>query len=210
MTLYINPNEPSLKDSVDSLEPTTGYCIFIDIAGSTEMKSDDIKKWIALIHNTFSNIKGFLNPLPPLKIIGDEIMYYIPDEALEKAGHTPLTIFAELTNIAKEEEEPYKDVRIAVAHCKHVYNITFNPGATDYYGKDIDLTARLLTKARSQEIIMNEPFYEQIKSCYDAIGNKEQLLEVNEVKGPWVELFKGFEHYITIYKLPNEKFIQNP
>ncbi len=202
MTLYINPNDPNLKDKVESLKPTTGYCIFIDIAGSTEMKSYDINSWIILMHNTFSNIKSFLSPLPPLKIIGDEIMFYISDEVLKKKGHTPLTIFAELASIAREEEELYKDVRVGAAYCTQAYNIAFTPGAADYYGKDIDLAARLLSKAESQEIVVNEPFFKKVKSDYESIGNKDQFTEVNEVIGPYFEYFKGFNHDLAIYKLP--------
>ena len=76
-SLWINPNNPELKRQVDSMLPTPGYCVFIDIAGSTAMKQKGIRHWIALIHNCFANAHLFLHPFSPVKGIGDALMYYI-------------------------------------------------------------------------------------------------------------------------------------
>ena len=59
MSLYIHPNVPGFKERIENLCPTYGYCFFIDIVGSTELKDQHLSKWISFIYNTFSNIEVF-------------------------------------------------------------------------------------------------------------------------------------------------------
>ena len=202
MWLFIKPEDPDFEKQLERLQPTTGYCIFADIVGSTEMKSADIKSWIRHINNTFANIGTFLTPFPPLKVVGDEMIFFIPQARVDETRHTALHLFADLVEIAREKDPIFRSVKIAVTYCNDVYAITFVPETSDFYGRDIDLTARLLTVAESREIIMNEAFVLRVRECYDATGNKEQFPEVNQIIGPWLQRFKGFKAYIPIYKLP--------
>jgi len=203
MSLLINPDDPELGRKLDSLQPERGHCIFVDIVGSTEMKAGGIRKWVAMINNTFANARSFLMPFAPLKSIGDELMFFISDMRLQKTGESSLGIFSGMASIAQEEEPYYRDVRIAVAYCEQAYDITFMPGVPDVYGRDIDLTARLLTLAGSREVVMNEAFVERVRADYGNAGNKEQFPEVELMVGPWLERLKGFDEYVRIYKLPD-------
>jgi len=101
------------------------------------------------------------------------------------------------------DNEPYlAKVKISAAYCREAYDITFLRGVQDIYGKDIDLTARLMSVAESQEIVMNAPFVEQVRTEYTRMLNKEQFECVKKIRGPWPHKFKGFESegYIDIYK----------
>jgi class 3 adenylate cyclase len=204
--LLIDPSRRDFEKSLDALQPTTGFCIFADIADSTAMKDSSVKLWIVYICNIFRNIQTFL-PGRPLKAIGDQLMYFIPDSQLQETGTTPLGMFDALAKIAREpdEEHYFKNTRIAVAYCLDSYAITFVPGGVDYYGKDIDLTARLLTKAKPREIVMNEPFREMVTGRYKAIANKEQFFAVTQIEGPKRVKFKGFDDDVPIYTLPYKK-----
>jgi len=205
MSFLINPDDHEFRQKIEALEPATGYCIFVDIVGSTEMKSANIKQWITLIHNTFTNIRSFLAPFRPLKAVGDELMFFVPDALVQKTGESALRLFSGLASIARDRDSIFKSVKIAAAYCCDAYDITFVPQTSDIYGADIDLTARLLTLASGREIIMNEDFTQRVRNCYATIGNKQQFPEVEQIIGPWLERFKGVERYITVYKLPDAK-----
>jgi class 3 adenylate cyclase len=140
----------------------------------------------------------------PLKSIGDELMFFIPKSELK--GETALSIFSALCNIIKiiniDSNKSYlREVKIGVAYCQQAYDITFINGTIDIYGKDIDLTSRLLSVARRNEIIMNNEFVEQIHKKYNMIENNDQFEEVRLIVGPWPQKFKGFEKSVTIYKI---------
>jgi hypothetical protein len=68
--------------------------------------------------------------------------------------------------------------------------------APDIYGKDIDLTARLLSLASSRETIMNEGFVKSIENS-DNINN---FPDAKKIFGPWPIKLKGFSNYIDAYK----------
>lgn len=203
MSLYIDPTDPKLKDKISRLIPTSGYCIFVDIVGSTELKDKNLTKWILFIYNTFANIIGNLfMAFNPLKSIGDELMFFIPESELK--GETALSIFSALCNIIKiinSNKSYLREVKIGVAYCQQAYDITFIKGTIDIYGKDIDLTSRLLSVAKSNEIIMNYEFVEQIHKKYNMIENKDQFEEVPLIVGPWPQQFKGFKKSVNIYKI---------
>jgi len=203
MSLLINPDSPDFRSMLEKLQPTRGYCIFVDIVGSTEMKSAGIRAWIPLIHNTFANIRTFLTPFAPLKAIGDELMFFVADAVVQETGESALTFFSGLASIARDADRIFKSVKIAAAYCCDAYDITFVPGRSDIYGRDIDLTARLLTLASSREIIMNELFVRRVRDCYATAGNKQDFPEVGQIIGPWLERFKGVEGYTPVYRLPD-------
>jgi hypothetical protein len=134
----------------------------------------------------------------PLKSIGDELMFFIPEGQLR--GESALTLFDGLWGIVNSKDPYLQQVKVGAAYCQEAFDITFIKGAQDIYGKDIDLTARLASVAGSQEIVMNAEFYGRVRSEYDAAGNKEQFAAVPKIAGPWPQPLKGFKHNITIYK----------
>jgi hypothetical protein len=200
MSFYIDPNDPELGEKIDNLKQTYGYCLFIDIVGSTELKNQKLSKWIILIYNTFANIKSFLfSKFRPIKSLGDELMFFVPE--LEMQGETPLTLFDGLINIILSDEPYFKEVKIGAVYCKEAYDITFLEGVPDIYGIDIDLTARLVSLADSQEIVMNSEFVEKIREEYDRILNKDNFPYVQKIIGPWYHKLKGFEDKVKIFKV---------
>ena len=58
-SIWIDPAKPEI---IDSLRPSPGFCIFIDIVGSAKLKEHGIRKWVAFIHNCFGNARLFLDP----------------------------------------------------------------------------------------------------------------------------------------------------
>lgn len=199
MTLFYNPDEPGFTSKFRSLTPTSGFCIFADISGSTEMKSQGLGRWAPAIYNTLSNVRSSL-PRGPLKIVGDEIMYYLSDASLSGHG-TALTVFAALASAAHEDEPYYRELRIGVAYCTDAYELSFVPNVDDVYGKDIDLTSRLVSVAGAREIVMNEGFVTRVRADYALASNKELFPEVPRIWGPWPQVLKGIAGYTTLYKL---------
>jgi class 3 adenylate cyclase len=116
-------------------------------------------------------------------------------------GDEALMLFQALASAVREPDPVYERVKAAVANCTDAYPLTFVKGREDIYGKDIDLTARLLTRANPRDVVMNEPFVEKVKAARDQLGD-DQCPEVRRIVGPWPERFKGFNHPVPIYKLP--------
>ena len=200
MCLYIDYNDKEIIKKIDRIKPISGYCLFVDVVGSTKLKDNELKKWVVFIKNTFVNTNSMLfNKFKPIKSIGDELMFFISDGKME--NEKPLTLFDSLCNIISCEDENYfKEVKIGICYCKEVYQITFIKNTPDVYGKEIDLAARLVAVAGANEIVMNEDFYEKVKEDYDSFCNNDQFPIVNNILGPWEQEFKGFKNKITIYK----------
>ncbi len=204
MSLFINPLDPDFRTKITSLTTCPGFCFFIDIVGSTELKDNNLHEWIIRFYNTFAKIEGDLySKFRPIKSLGDALMFFIPESATK--DEDALSLFAGLLSIVKIEDadkQYFSEVKTAAAYCTEAYDITFLRDVPDIYGKDIDLTARLLSVAQSGEIIMNEPFVNMVRARYARIVNKDQFPEVERIVGPWPQRFKGFSEIVDIYKLP--------
>lgn len=203
--LLIDAKNSNLKADVDALEPVPGYCIFIDIVGSALLKQGSIYNWIALIHNGFANAGTFLNTFPPLKGIGDELMYYIEKDDLENNGYSVMQLFDALYQIANEQDTSYPATKIVAAYCESVYAMTFLPGARDYYGIDIDLAARLKgacisPSLRDKEVIIDGKMYQHVMKCYKNAGNQSQFASCLQLRGPTLHSAKGIPNQISIYR----------
>ncbi len=74
---------PSLKSQIDNLQPTAGYCIFIDSVGSTALKDNEPRVWLSRLYDIFALAKAYLKEFQPLKTIGDALMYYIAEDELK-------------------------------------------------------------------------------------------------------------------------------
>lgn len=183
-----------VKAALAGLDVVNGTCIFIDLCGSTALKKEhNLEYWIMMIKSSFE--QGY--PLPgmdkPLKIIGDELMYFIPDSDIEDGEN-----HASLFNIVKGFVEPFRNIladstlrlKAAMHYCTDVYPITFFKDAKevpipDFYGTGIDLTARLMQKTGENRVVISKEFYNIIQEYTDVI---------DDLKGPFIERnFRGFE-----------------
>ncbi len=200
MSLVFDPTDRDLKKKVQQLAPTPGYCIIADIVGSTQMKDQSVPSWAARIFNTFSLLTSYLH-VSPLKSIGDALMFYIPEAELSRTA-SPLQIFFGLCLFVQEKDSEFSTAKAAITYCTNAYELTFVRGTHDIYGKDIDLTARLLGTALEREIVMNAPFVEQLRANHAVAANRDDFPDVPKIEGPWSQLFKGFPDYVTTYKLP--------
>jgi hypothetical protein len=88
------------------------------------------------------------------------------------------------------------------AFCRHAFELTFVENAHDIYGKDIDLTSRLLGFAGAREIVMNAGFVERVQEIYSRLSGKEEYPEVEKIFGPLPQAIKGFKEHIAIFKVP--------
>ncbi len=174
MAVYINQKNPSskaLEKTLKNLPPCPGICIFIDLVESTGIKyKKGIEHWGKLINNTF-NFISILNDFPDniVKGIGDELMIYIPDsvlvnkESLNSHYAVIEEIHATLDNISSfPVKNLFMDCKVAMHYCTDVYNITFLKDYNDYYGKDIDMTARLMSKSGRNKIVFSEALYKKV------------------------------------------------
>jgi class 3 adenylate cyclase len=199
--LLINPQDPDLRSKVDSIAKTPGICTFIDITGSTQMKCSGIREWVARIHNCFANATAFMpHTCTPLKSIGDALMYYIEEGDLQRSGYSPLQVFHGLWQLATETGQEFPNVKIA-AWCDEAYPITFFPGSRDYYGIDIDMTARLQSLAASREVVIDSRLRDKVVADYQRAGNASDFGSVERLVGPEnAPPLKGIARNVVIYR----------
>jgi len=206
MAKYIHfrdPNSKAIEKLLEEIPATPGTCFFIDIVGSTRIKyKSGLKTWGRMLNNTF-NFISILNEFPDnvVKGIGDEIMLYIPDNELkQKSAYTDyfsllLEIYATIDNIKNFPLEGlFLPCKVAIHYCTDAYNITFLEGANDYYGKDIDLTARLTSKAIANRIVLSETFYRKAVGNYEEKYSESLHKAMDNVSEKYLEDFKGIPH----------------
>ncbi len=191
-TMYLNFDNPAqLKNQIEVLQPTTGICIFIDICGSTAIKRNRLKEWFLLIGNTIRFCAG-ISPLfriNVIKLIGDEIMIFIPDDKMETSNENYASILGLLKVCISPNEFVVDGIsmntKAAVHYCTDTYNISYIDKNDDYYGNDIDLTARLMLKSDKNKIVLSEAYYQKVKSIDPAFLSN--TTEKNDCQ------FKGIE-----------------
>jgi len=204
-----NPNSEEIKTLLRKIPTTPGVCIFIDIVNSTALKhTSSLEHWGRLHNNTF-NMISFLNDFPDyiVKGIGDEIMLYIPNDALkQKEGINDYysllyEIYATIDNIKNYPlENTFLNCKVSIHYCTDVYNITFFKGYNDYYGKDIDLSARLMTKAKVNRIVISEAFNKKVEEDVSNNSQYENEKLLNQISPKYIEDFKGIPH-VTEYRI---------
>lgn len=203
MAQYINFTDPNSQEMIQELEhiPTSpGICIFMDINKSTDMKyQGGLKDWGRKLNNTF-NVLLRANHLEDhlVKGIGDEMMLFITDEELRKK-ESDGNCFALLSNVYDSlsviKNHPVTDLflncKVAMHYCTEVYNITFFKGANDYYGSDIDLTARLMSKSIENRIVLSEHFYIRAMDDLVRLGLPTDTGCMKAISERYIENFKG-------------------
>jgi len=212
MATYIhhkNPYSEELTEVIAGLKATPGVCIFIDLINSTGDKFDqDGNAWIRKLNNTF-NFISFINDFPNfvVKGIGDELMLYLPDVDLKKSRsfNSYFSLLSEIyatmdTLIHHPLKEIFYECKVGIHYCTDVYNITFFDGVNDYYGTDIDMSARLMKKAQGNRIVMSEAFYDKVMEDVASLDIQASDNICNEISKTYIEDFKGVPHP-TEYRL---------
>ncbi len=203
MLHYVNftdPNSEEMLRMLDSIPTCPGVCIFMDINKSTDMKYEGgLKEWGRKLNNTFNvllranHLQGNL-----VKGIGDEMMLFITDEELLNKNSDG-NCFGLLSNIFDSlsviRSHPvagmFLNCKVALHYCTEVHNITFFEGANDYYGSDIDLTARLMSKSIENRIVLSEKFYVKVQNDLIDLGMDPDSGCVKLISERYIENFKG-------------------
>jgi class 3 adenylate cyclase len=181
-------NHEILKAQIENLQPSPGTCIFIDICGSTTIKQQELKTWILYVGNTIKLCFG-ISPLfrkCVLKLIGDAIMIYIPDTKKTEEDRTFTRILYMLKSCISSTgasiDKTTLPTKAAIHYCTDSYNITFY-ASNDYYGNDIDVTARLMGKSKENEIVISESYFQKV------FAEEPEFLKNTSAK--LIENFKG-------------------
>ncbi len=197
---FKDPNSEEMVRYLSSIPNCPGTCFFMDINRSTDMKYlGGLTDWGRKLNNTF-NFLSLLNNFPQyiVKGIGDEIMLFIPDDVLksDKAINSYYMlleeIYATLYNIKHYPvEDTFLACKVAIHYCTEVYNVTFFEDANDYYGSDVDLTARLMTKCFENRIVLSETFLGKVHQDLEALGLSDRPGCIGHISEPFLENFKG-------------------
>ena len=188
---YFDPNDRDLKQHILAITPEPGYCFFIDIAGSTSLKQNQkFPAWAALIHNTFASLRGFLPAKArPLKLLGDGLLYFIPESELSSWGENALSLFYCLKPAAADPFGPSSPIRIGVVRGE-AYGLTFFKNAPDFYGSDVDLAARLQALAPVGGLAINDAFHTELLRLEPNLSG---------IRGPISTTPKGFSSPTAYY-----------
>jgi class 3 adenylate cyclase len=197
---FKDPNSDKMVRLLEGIPKCPGTCIFMDINRSTDMKySGGIVDWGRKLNNTF-NFLLYTNHFEDyiVKGIGDEMMLFIPDPELKKKSSSGNyyalleDIYSSLFTIQHHPDPGlFLECKVAIHYCTEVYNITFFEGANDYYGSDIDLTARLMTKCIERRIVISEKFFLRIKNDLDNRRLLDDTGCLSEVSRKFLVKFKG-------------------
>ena len=204
MTVFIDVHSKDTKDieqTIDNLQPFSGICLFIDITNSTKIKyNKGFSEWVLLLKNTFG-VLSLQNKIKNniVKFIGDAIMIFVPDETLFTQNgsinnfYTLLEEVFATVDILKllHIDDVFMKCKVAIHYCEDVYNITFFKGYDDYYGKDIDITARLLSKAKENTIVISDVFYQKVINDLSETGKPIDTGCLTNISGKYIEDFKG-------------------
>ncbi|MBP7851020.1 MAG: hypothetical protein KA053_12175 [Lentimicrobiaceae bacterium] len=202
-----DPTSEEIAARLKQIPTCPGTCIFIDIINSTALKYESpLWEWGVKLNNTF-NFISFLNDFPDhfVKGIGDELMLYIPDDQLfNKQGYQNYLgllqeIYSTIDNI-KNFPVPglFLQCKVVIHYCTSVYNITFFKGYNDYYGQDIDLTARLMTKGKGNRIVMSEVFFQRVSRDIERNGEACQKECLDKISDKYIEDFKGIPQAVAL------------
>ena len=197
---YTDPNSGEMVRDLEQIPRSPGVCFFMDINRSTDIKYlGGLKDWGRKLNNTFNNLL-YANHFQQyiVKGIGDEMMLFIPDNDLEKRS-SDNTCFALLEDIYAAlfliknhpDQDLYLNCKVAIHYCTEVHNITFFEGADDYYGSDVDLTARLMSKSIENRIVLSEKFYVKVVNDLVNLGLPMETGCLRRVSERFIENFKG-------------------
>lgn len=196
--LYADLGDPTLGRRLAALKPVPGFCICVDIAGSTVLKSRGVPAWVGATLDAFACARGCLyGKFPPIKSLGDALMFFIPQGELE--GESATSLLAACCAMAADPRV-HVATRIAGVLCQESYPVTFIQGRPDYHGADIDLTFRLLELAGPREVVVDERFY---RAATDRVSSASAVVpspRPDDFYGPWPVAVRGLGAVHRIYK----------
>ena len=197
---FKDPNSQEMARMLSEIPKCPGTCFFMDINRSTDLKYEGgISDWGKRLNNTF-NFLLYSNHFERsiVKGIGDEMMLFIPDHELMSRSVNGTyyalleDIYSSLYNIRNHPNpELFLECKVSIHYCTEVYNITFFEAANDYYGSDIDLTARLMTKSIENRIVMSERFLVKVRNDLVTLGLPVNAGCLAHVSEKFLENFKG-------------------
>lgn len=209
MSERLRVGEKGYFETLQKLRPVSGCCVMIDFVGSTELKEKlEDKEWIRLYLHTFDWIKGYIGIANHSKIVGDSMMFWFRNfgDLWESRAH----LFQGLIDMQQWNIEGAPlPLRAAVTLCQSVYEITFDvstnldlpikdsPPQPDVYGKEIDLTHRLMSLAGEREIFMNKWLYQNL--AFSHRDRPDSLPWFHQIEGPWSFQIKGLSEDVTAY-----------
>ncbi len=172
----------------------------MDINKSTDLKyMGGIADWGRKLNNTF-NFLIYTNHFEKdvVKGIGDEVMLFIPDGDSAGSG-THRSYFSLLEDIYSSmftmnnhpDKSLFLDCKVSIHYCTEAYNVTFLEGMNDYYGSDIDLTARLMTKSTENRIVLSEKFLIKVQNDLINSGLPANTGCLEKISGKFLGNFKG-------------------
>ena len=136
---------------------------------------------------------------------------YIPDSELEKrfSNKTYYALLEDIyssmyTIINHPDDGLFLKCKVSIHYYTEVYNITFIEGANDYYGSDIDLTARLMTKSIENRIVMSEKFLLKVRDDLIKLNLPFDTGCLNKLSEKYFENFKGVPVF-TEYRIIDVK-----
>ena len=166
----------------------------MDVCGSTEAKQNvEPKKWITFLRNSLLANIGLPLLEEPLKVIGDELMFFVSDHDLFESEENYYTLLdsvkTAISSWPNVIDNFVLNIKGAINYCSEVYPISFmgtidNP-VKDYYGIEIDLTSRLMSVSQEKRLVVSDSFY--VKSCEI---NQEETMKL--LKESCNKQLKGF------------------
>jgi class 3 adenylate cyclase len=159
------------------------------MCGSTAIKQHELKRWILYLGNTIRLCSGTSHLFRDcvLKLIGDVIMIYIPDTKMDGEHENYATILDMLKSCISSNGTTIDEVTLrtkaAIHYCMDAYNLTYSKTADDYYGNDIDLTARLMKKAEENKIVISEKYFQKVHDIEPSFLENTSLRQEENFKG---------------------------
>jgi class 3 adenylate cyclase len=207
-TRRMDPTRGNIRRRVEQARPVQGYCLMIDLVESTKLKDRPAKDWMTDLTFTFYYLKDQIveahSDAKHLKIVGDMLMFWLPAPVPNLPVPNIVSLFQTLIELLDESPRPpngYLPFKIALVQCVEAYEINFFDDRNDIYGKEIDLTARLLNLASDGEFLFNDLVQESLRARMALDGSKAYHQSwFSAIQGPWAQQVKGFANPVQIYK----------
>ncbi|MDD2229822.1 MAG: hypothetical protein PHY48_10470 [Candidatus Cloacimonetes bacterium] len=191
-------------DDIKNKKPISGFCVMADVVGSTEIKYNvPFSNWCINLHNTLFRFHdySFEGVVPVLKTVGDELMYFIESDPEPKIANKLMNML--ITAAENFEPDLRSNIKIAITYSNDIYDVSFTPiVSVDYYGKGIDLTARMASVAENR-IVCNEEFHNLLQKTVEK-KKWMMMLEPLEVDP---EKMKGISPLPVLFQYDVHKYL---
>jgi len=203
----VNKDVNELAKIMNSVPKRPGVCIFVDMKDSTLLKSTiAIGNWLAYYYNFYNVTDHIVKELCIrsginrtdifIKGLGDGFMIFIPDDKIISSSKSYYDIF-DCFQLLRQFNSSTNDMRIALHYCTDVHCIDFiGVGIYDYFGLDVDLTARLCGIVSTNRVGYTDEFYQVGKSRLNVLFDRD-----NYVMNPLIaQRLKGIPRDVSYYE----------